>query len=94
MAANSSRGKVLRIAAPVAAVSGVAWLIGIFANMTDSFSGGADPENLRLFLFETWFGPVAIFRGGLCCGGGGVSPCRPTGTALGLRRCLPSAPCC
>ena len=64
---------LLRIAAPVAAVSGVAWLIGILANMTDSFSGVADPENLRLFLFETPFGPVAIFR--LCLFAAAVAVC-------------------
>jgi putative copper resistance protein D len=53
---------LLRIAAAVAAISGVAWLIGILANMTEGFSGGADPENLHLFFFETPFGPVAIVR--------------------------------
>ncbi len=53
---------LLRIAAALTALSGVAWLIGILANMTDGFGGVADPENLRLFFFETPFGPVAIFR--------------------------------
>jgi putative copper resistance protein D len=53
---------LLRIAAFVAAISGLAWLIGILANITDGFSGVADPENLRLFFFETPFGPVAIVR--------------------------------
>lgn len=53
---------LLRIAAALAALSGVAWLTGILANMTEGFSGVADPENLHLFFFETPFGPVAIFR--------------------------------
>jgi copper resistance protein D len=53
---------LLRIAAVLAAFSGVAWLIGILANMTDGFSGVADLENLRLFFFETPFGPLAIVR--------------------------------
>jgi putative copper resistance protein D len=53
---------LLRTAAALAALSGVAWLIGILANMTEGFGGVVDPENLRLFFFETPFGPVAIFR--------------------------------
>ncbi len=53
---------LLRIAAPVAAISGVAWLAGILANMTDGFSNVVDPETLHLFFFETQFGPVAILR--------------------------------
>ncbi|HKH81084.1 MAG TPA: copper homeostasis membrane protein CopD [Methylovirgula sp.] len=53
---------LLRIAAPLAAISGVAWLVGILANMLDDFGGVIDPANLRLFFFETPFGPVAIIR--------------------------------
>jgi putative copper resistance protein D len=54
--------RLLRVAAPLAAVSGLAWLTGILANMTDGFSNIVDPEILRVFFFETQFGPVAIFR--------------------------------
>jgi putative copper resistance protein D len=53
---------LLRIAAPVAAISGVAWLAGLLANMTSGFGNLADPENWRLFFFETQFGPVSILR--------------------------------
>ncbi|SFK08866.1 CopD family protein [Methylocapsa palsarum] len=53
---------LLRVAAPVAAISGVAWLAGILANMTSGFSNLADPENWRLFFFETQFGPVSVLR--------------------------------
>ena len=53
---------LLRIAAPVAAISDVAWLAGILANMTSGFDNLVDPENWRLFLFETPFGTVSILR--------------------------------
>ncbi len=53
---------LLRIAAPVAALSGLVWLAGILANMTGGFGNVFDPENLHLFFFETQFGPVSICR--------------------------------
>lgn len=53
---------LLRIAAPVAAISGVAWLAFILINMTRDFGSVIDPEDLRLFFFETPFGTVAIIR--------------------------------
>jgi putative copper resistance protein D len=53
---------MLRIAAPVAMISGVAWLAGILANMTGGFRNALDPETLRLFFFETAFGPVSALR--------------------------------
>jgi copper resistance protein D len=53
---------LLRGAAPVAALSGIAWLAGTLANMTSGFNNVADPETLRLFFFETDFGPVSILR--------------------------------
>jgi putative copper resistance protein D len=56
-----------RIAAPIAAICGLAWLGGILANMTGGFGSLIDPETLRLFLFETGFGPVAILRVSLLC---------------------------
>ena len=53
---------LLRIAAPVAAISGVAWLACILINMTSDFRSVVDPEDLRLFFFETPFGTVSILR--------------------------------
>ncbi|MGH6840463.1 MAG: CopD family protein, partial [Methylocella sp.] len=53
---------LLRIVAPIAAVSGVAWLGLILINMTKDFGSVVDPENLRLFFFETPFGAVSILR--------------------------------
>lgn len=53
---------LMRVAAPVAAISGVLWLAGILANMTGGFDNVADPATLRLFFFQTAFGPVAISR--------------------------------
>jgi putative copper resistance protein D len=53
---------LLRIAAPVAAISGVAWLALLLINMTKDFGSVVDPEDLRLFFFETPFGTVSILR--------------------------------
>jgi putative copper resistance protein D len=58
---------LLRIAAPVAAFSGLAWLAGILVNMTSDpatpdWSVLKDPQTLRLFFFETSFGVVSIIR--------------------------------
>jgi putative copper resistance protein D len=53
---------MLRIAAPVAAISGVAWLAFILINMTSDFHSVIDPEDLRLFFFETPVGTVSIIR--------------------------------
>ncbi|MGH6823844.1 MAG: CopD family protein [Methylocella sp.] len=53
---------LLRIAAPVAAISGVAWLALILINMTQDFGSVIDPDDLRLFFFETPFGAVSILR--------------------------------
>lgn len=49
---------LLRIAVPVAVVSGIAWLIEILANM----AGVVDPDTLHLFFFGTQFGPPALLR--------------------------------
>ena len=49
---------LLRIAAPVVVVSGVAWLLEILANM----AGVVDIDTLHLFFFETQFGPFALLR--------------------------------
>lgn len=56
---------LVRLAAPIAAISGVAWLAGILANMTSGFGNLVDLENWRLFFFETPFGTVSILRLGL-----------------------------
>jgi putative copper resistance protein D len=53
---------LLRAAAPTAAISGLLWLAGILANMTDGFAGVVDPEMLRLFFTQPPFGPAAILR--------------------------------
>jgi len=53
---------LLRIAAPIAAISGIAWLACILINMARDFGSVADPEDLRLFFFETPFGTVSILR--------------------------------
>lgn len=54
--------RLLQAAAPVAAVSGVAWLAGMLINMTSDAGSVIDPETLGLFFFETPFGTVAILR--------------------------------
>ncbi len=53
---------LIRIAALVAAASGVAWLAAAIANMTGEFGGVVDPEILHAFFFETAFGPLAVAR--------------------------------
>ena len=53
---------LLRIAAPIAAISGIAWMALILINMASDFHSVVDPEDLRLFFFETPFGTVSIIR--------------------------------
>lgn len=53
---------LLRITAPIAAISGVAWLACILINMARDFHSVIDPEDLRLYFFETPFGTVSILR--------------------------------
>jgi putative copper resistance protein D len=53
---------LLRIAAPVAFISGVGWLACILINSTDDIYSVVDPEDLRLYFFETPFGLVSIIR--------------------------------
>jgi copper resistance protein D len=48
--------------APIAALSGIAWLAGILANMAGSFADLIDPNTLRLFFFDTQFGGVSFLR--------------------------------
>ncbi len=79
--------RLLRVAAPVAAISGLAWLAGILVNMTSDpaapdWSGLRDPETLRLFFFETNFGVVSIVRLALLTAAVGVVAVRFTGRVL------------
>jgi putative copper resistance protein D len=53
---------LLRVAAPVAAISGLAWIICILDNMTGGFGNAVDPVIVHLFFFETAFGPLSILR--------------------------------
>ena len=76
--------RLLCAAAPVAAISGLAWLAGILVNMTSDpttpdWSSLKDPETLRLFFFETSFGVVSIIRLALLAAAVGVVAVRLTG---------------
>jgi len=53
---------LLRIMAPVAMLSGMAWLAGILANIGGGFTDLGDLQTWRLFFFETQFGAVAVLR--------------------------------
>ena len=53
---------LLRVAAPLAAISGIAWLAFILINSTDDIGSIVDPEDLRLYFFETPFGTVSMVR--------------------------------
>jgi copper resistance protein D len=53
---------MLRVAAPIVAISGVAWMALVLINMTSDFHSVVNPEDLRLFFFETPFGTVSIIR--------------------------------
>lgn len=57
---------LLRVAAPVAALSGAGWLAGILANMTGGYDRLASGEVLRLFFFETQFGWITTLQLALC----------------------------
>ncbi len=76
--------RLLCVAAPVAAVSGLAWLAGIVVNMTSDpaspdWGSFKDPETLRLFFFETNFGVVTTIRLALLAAAVGVVAVRLTG---------------
>jgi putative copper resistance protein D len=53
---------LLRIAAPFAAISGIAWLAFVLINMSHYFGSILDPEDLELYFFETPFGTVSFLR--------------------------------
>jgi putative copper resistance protein D len=62
LTARRATARLLRAAALAAAFSGLVWLAGILASMTNGLASVADPEMLRLFFTQTQFGPVAILR--------------------------------
>jgi copper resistance protein D len=53
---------MLRIAAPVAALSGVAWMALVLINMTSDFNSVLNPDDLNAYFFETPVGLVSIIR--------------------------------
>jgi copper resistance protein D len=53
---------MLRVASPVVAISGVAWMALVLINMTSDFYSVVNPEDLRLFFYETPVGTVSIIR--------------------------------
>ncbi|MGH6674955.1 MAG: CopD family protein [Xanthobacteraceae bacterium] len=59
---------MLRVAALVAAVSGLGWLAASIANMTGGFANAVDLATLKIFFLQTPFGPVAILRLALFAG--------------------------
>lgn len=56
---------LLRAAAPVALLSGLAWLAGILANIGGGFADLGDLQTWHLFFFDTQFGGVSALRLGL-----------------------------
>jgi putative copper resistance protein D len=60
--ARAATMRLLRVAGPLAALSGVLWLAGTIANMADGFGSLRDLDTLRLFFLETQFGPVSLAR--------------------------------
>ncbi len=53
---------LLRVAAPVAVLSGLGWIAAIIATMADGLEKIADPQTLSLFFNQTKFGPVVEIR--------------------------------
>ncbi len=53
---------MLRLAAPVAVLSGLGWIAAIIANMAGGLEKVADPQTLSLFFTQTQFGPVVEIR--------------------------------
>jgi putative copper resistance protein D len=53
---------LLRVAAPLALITGVGWLACILINSTDDIYSVVNPEDLQLYFFETPFGLVSIVR--------------------------------
>jgi copper resistance protein D len=53
---------MLRIAAPIAAISGVAWMALVLMNMTSDFNSVLSLEDWQLYFFQTPVGLVSIIR--------------------------------
>src|ERR1700730_11731475 len=60
--AGRATSRLLRIAAPISSISRAAWLACILINMARDFHSVVDPEDLRLFFFESPFGTVSFAR--------------------------------
>ncbi|WP_298428306.1 CopD family protein [Rhodoblastus sp.] len=61
--ARSATNVLLRVAALVAAASGLLWLAAIVADMAGGgIAKAVDPETLSVFFFQTQFGAVAALR--------------------------------
>jgi copper resistance protein D len=60
--ALSATTVMLRIAGPVAALSGLTWMALVLINMTSDMQSIFDLENWRLYFFETPVGTVSIIR--------------------------------
>jgi copper resistance protein D len=54
--------RLLPIAAIIAAISGLAWIAALIANMVGGFADAATRETLQAFFFQTQFGPIVIVR--------------------------------
>ncbi len=84
----------LRVAAVVAAISGVAWLTEFIANMADGFGKVFEPETLQLFFTQTIFGPVAALRLVLLAAALILAILPARNRACGCPPSCTSAPCC
>jgi copper resistance protein D len=60
--ALSATTVMLRVAAPIAALSGVAWMALVLINMTSDMQSVFVLENWRLYFFETPVGTVSVIR--------------------------------
>lgn len=60
--ARRKTDRLLRLAAPVAVLSGLGWIAAIVANMAGGLEKTADPQTLALFFTQTQFGPVVEIR--------------------------------
>ena len=53
---------ILRIAAPIAAISGIAWMALVLINMTSDFHSVVNPDDLYAYFYETPVGLVSMIR--------------------------------
>jgi copper resistance protein D len=54
--------RLLPIVATLAAISGLAWIAALIANMVGDFAEAATRETLQAFFFQTQFGPIVAIR--------------------------------